>query len=109
MNITNVAIEQSENSNVIQLMVVDGKAQRKPEKLYNKDGSVKRTHCNKQSGESSEVYAFKTEEDIAAMVQIFDKHIAEAPDDENYEENKSIIYRRYRSDNRTFFLQRFSG
>ena len=36
-------------------------------------------------------------------------NIAEAPDDENYEENKSIIYRRYRSDNRTFFLQRFSG
>ena len=34
MNITNAAIEQSENSNVIQLMVVDGKAQRKPEKLY---------------------------------------------------------------------------
>ena len=89
MNTTNAAIEQSENSNVIQLMVVDGKAQRKPEKLYNKDGSVKRTHCNKQSGESSEVYAFKTEEDIAAMVQIFDKHITEAPDDNK----RQIAYR----------------
>ena len=89
MNTTNAAIEQSENSNVIQLTVVDGKIQRKPDKLYNKDGSVKRTHCNKQSGESSEVYAFKTEEDIAAMVRVFDKHIADAPD----ENKKQIAYR----------------
>lgn len=44
----------------------------------NKDGSVKRTHCNKVAGQDSEVYAFRTEEEIAAMIKVFDKHINEA-------------------------------
>ena len=87
MNITNAAIEQSENSNVIQLMVVDGKAQRKPEKLYNKDGSVKRTRCNKQSGESSEVYAFKTEEDIEKYLGV--SVLAKVPDRKDFINSKN--------------------
>lgn len=46
----------------------------------NLDGSIKRTHTNKVAGVSSEVYAFNTEKDIAAMITVLDKHIAEAKD-----------------------------
>lgn len=48
---------------------------------YNKDGSVKKTKCNKIAGEASEVYAFRTKEEIASMLAVFDRHIKEAPDD----------------------------
>ena len=42
---------------------------------YNLDGSVKRTHTNKVAGISSEVYAFNTDEEIQAMINVLDKHI----------------------------------
>ena len=47
---------------------------------YNLDGSVKLTHTNKLAGISSEVFGFTSQEDIAAMVKVFDKHIEEAQD-----------------------------
>lgn len=54
---------------------------------YNLEESVKYIHSNKPTGksnkvagESSEVYAFRTEEEIKAMIDVFDKHIADAPD-----------------------------
>ena len=68
-----------EPKKVVSFKVIDGKAADK--KKYNLDGSVKRTHPNKKAGESSEVFAFKTEEEIKAMIDVFDKHIADAPDD----------------------------
>ena len=45
---------------------------------YNKDGSVKKTHCNKMTGQSSEVYAFRTKEEINAMINVLNKHIESA-------------------------------
>ena len=41
-------------------------------------------NCNKEhplAGKSSEVYAFRTKEEIAAMISVFDKHIDEAEND----------------------------
>lgn len=55
---------------------------RKEEVKYNKDGSIKRTHCNKKFGEDSEVYAFRTKEEITSMINVFNKHITEATDEE---------------------------
>lgn len=46
----------------------------------NKDGTVSKVHCNKQVGKSSEVFSFKTKEEIQAMIDVFDKHISNAPD-----------------------------
>lgn len=36
---------------------------------------------SKSKGKSSEVYAFRTKEEIAAMIDVFDKHIEEATND----------------------------
>lgn len=46
----------------------------------NLNGSVKLTHTNKVAGISSEVFAFTSQKDIAAMIEVFDKHISEAKD-----------------------------
>lgn len=62
---------------------------------YNKDGSIDKRHCNKVAGVSSEVYAFTSEEEIKAMIDVFDKRIDEAPD-----ENKRMIASR----NKMLFL-----
>lgn len=70
-------IEQ-EQSNIIQLRVVNGSIEKKNEKKYNKDGSEKKTRCNKKAGESSEVYPFTDEEQIDLMVKVFEQHIIDA-------------------------------
>lgn len=49
-----------------------------PKVKYNKDGSVKKTHSNKIKGKDSEVFAFKTKEEISLMLSVFDKHIQDA-------------------------------
>ena len=49
---------------------------------YNKDGSVDKRHTNKVAGVSSEVYPFTTEEEIKAMIDVFNKRINEAPDED---------------------------
>lgn len=46
----------------------------------NKDGTVSKVRCNKKAGKSSEVFSFKTKEEIQAMIDVFDKHISNAPD-----------------------------
>ena len=66
---------------VIELAVVEGKLAKKPEVRYNKDGSVDKRHTNRVAGVSSEVYPFATEEEIKAVIDVFDKRIKEAPDD----------------------------
>lgn len=54
------------------------KNDKKKEVKYNKDGSVNKSKCNKVAGKDSEVYAFRTKEEISAMINVLDKHIEEA-------------------------------
>ena len=68
-------------SNVIELTMINGKLGKKPEVRYNKDGSIDKRHTNKVAGVSSEVYPFTTKEEIKAMIDVFDKRINEAPDE----------------------------
>ncbi len=72
---------KSSTNNVIELQIINGKISKKQEVRYNKDGSVDKRHTNKVSGVSSEVYPFTTKEEIKAMIDTFDRHINEAPDD----------------------------
>lgn len=48
--------------------------------------SIDQRRCNKVAGVSSEVYPLTSKEEIKAMIDVFDKHIEEAPD-----ENKRMI------------------
>ena len=63
--------------------------QKEKEVKYNKDGSVRKTRCNKVAGQDSEVYAFKTKEEIDAMIDVLDNHINTATNDNQ----KQIAYR----------------
>lgn len=67
--------------NVIKLRLVDGKISKKPEVRYNKDGSVDRRHPNNVAGVSTEVYPFTTEEEIKAVIDVFNKRIENATND----------------------------
>lgn len=67
--------------NVIEIKVVGGKLFKKDEVRYNRDGSIDRRRPNKVAGVSSEVYPFVSQEEIKAMVDVLDKHIAEATTD----------------------------
>lgn len=62
---------------------------------YNKDGSIDKRHPNKVAGTSSEVYPLTTDEEIKAMIDLFNERIAAAPD-----ENKRQIAAR----NKMLFL-----
>jgi integrase len=81
----NVFIEQQDSSNIIPFTLVNGKLNNKKEVKYNKDGSINKSKCNKVAGKDSEVYAFRTKEEIAAMIDVFDKHIKAAT---NYEQRQ---------------------
>ena len=61
----------------------------------NKAKSKKQRRCNKVAGVSSEVFAFTSKEEIKAMIDVFDKRIEEAPD-----ENKRMLASR----NKMLFL-----
>lgn len=78
---TVIPIKKTETDNVIKLSVIDGKLGVKPKVRYNKDGSISKRHPNKVAGKSSEVYAFTNEEEIRAMINVFNKHIEEADTD----------------------------
>ena len=78
-NTSALPIEQDYNR-VIPFEVIQGK-QKKDEVKYNKDGSVKRTKCNKVAGKDSEVYAFRTKEEIDSIFKVLNKHIEEAEND----------------------------
>lgn len=67
----------------------------KQEVRLNKDGSVDKRHSNKVAGVSSEVYPFTSEAEIKSMINVFNKRIDEAPD-----ENKQQIASR----NKMMFL-----
>ena len=63
--------------NVVEFKVVSNTKEIK----YNKDGTVKKIPNNSVIGKSKEVFAFKTREEIADMIRVFDKHISEATND----------------------------
>lgn len=90
-----LANTQPLKDNVIELIKVDGKLGVKPEVRYNKDGSIDKRHPNSVAGVSSEVYPFTTEEEIKAMIDVFNNRIENAPDD-----NKKMIAHR----NKMLFL-----
>jgi integrase len=73
-----VAPIEQDYSNVISLKVIKGNKDKKNEVKYNKDGSVKKIPRNKIAGKDSEVYAFRTTEEISEMINVFDKHINES-------------------------------
>lgn len=77
-----VVVPKPSTDNVIKLSVVNGKLSKKPEVRYNKDGTVDKRHTNKIAGVSSEVYPFTSEEEIHALIEVFNKHIEEASDDD---------------------------
>lgn len=73
-------------NNIIEFKFIKGGLSNEQEVKLNKDGSVDKRHPNKVAGVSSEVYPFTSKEEIKAMIDVFDKHIEEAPD-----ENKKQI------------------
>lgn len=75
---TAVPFKKQETDNVITLTVVDGKLSKKPEVRYNKDGSIDKRHPNKIAGTSSEVYPFTSQEEIKAIIDVFNKRIEDA-------------------------------
>lgn len=68
-------------NNVIELRIVDGKLSKKQEVRYNKDGSIDKRHSNAVAGVSCEVYPFTTQEEIKAIIDVFNKRIEEADTD----------------------------
>ena len=74
---------------VIELSEVIKVMDNKKEVKLNKDGTVNKSHCNKVAGVSSEVYPFTSEAEIKAMIDVFDRHIDESPD----ENKKQIAHR----------------
>lgn len=75
------ALPKHDTDNIINVSVINGKLSKKEKVRYNKDGTVDKRHSNKETGVSSEVYPFTTEEEIKSMINVFDKKIEEAPDD----------------------------
>ena len=71
--IDNYKIINSETDTSIILLHSYGKTEKRK-----KDGNLKDTKCNKKEDESSEVFAFNTEEKIKSMMEVFNKHIAES-------------------------------
>lgn len=86
-NLIAFPIEQA-HSNVVPFTVIEGRKQEKKVK-YNLDGSIKKTKNNKVAGVTSEVYAFRTKEEIDAMISVFDGHIANAKGDHH----RKVAYR----------------
>lgn len=75
------ALQQSLTDNVIEFKVIRGETSKKKPRL-NKDGSISKVRSHKVAGVSSEVYAFQTEEEIKAMIDVFDSKINNAPNED---------------------------
>lgn len=67
---------------VIELSTVMEVMDKKKAVKLNKDGTVNKSRSNKVSGVSSEVYPFTSEAEIKSMIDVFNKRIDEAPDDD---------------------------
>ena len=79
-NVAIVPMEQN-HSNIISFEVIKNEHNEQDKIKYNKDGSIKNIKCNKIAGKESEVYAFRTKEEISAMINVFDRHINESEND----------------------------
>ncbi|MBR5604257.1 MAG: tyrosine-type recombinase/integrase [Bacteroidales bacterium] len=79
MNGISVAPRFDDNRIIPFELIIGG--QKEKEVKYNKDGSVRKTKCNKVAGQDSEVYAFKTKEEINAMIDVLNNHIDNAIND----------------------------
>ena len=67
---------------VIDLSTAIKAVDKKKEIKLNKDGTINKSRCNKVAGVSSEVYPFTSEEEIKAMIDVFNKRIDEAQDED---------------------------
>lgn len=82
MNTNTAIIPMEQDNKIISFeLIVNNNKNKNKEVKFNKDGTVKKIVNNKVAGKDSEVYAFKTNEEIAAMITVFDKHIEEATTD----------------------------
>lgn len=72
-----VIVEEKQQNNIIPFSIVMGTKDTKPKSPKARDNSG----GLKPAGVSSEVYAFRTDEEIKAMIDVFDKHINEATDE----------------------------
>lgn len=78
------ALPKTSTDNVIDFSALSkkvirgGLSEKKPR--LNKDGTVSKVRSYKVAGVSSEVYAF-TEEEIGKMIEVFNRHIEEAPNE----------------------------
>lgn len=86
---TALPIKKQPIDNVIELRVINGTIEKKPKVRYNKDGSVDKRHSNSLSGVSKEVYPLTKESEIKAIVDLLEKRIEEATD----ENKKQIAHR----------------
>ena len=88
------ALPKTLTNNIIEFSIVKGGLSKEKVKS-NKDEIVDKRLNNKAAGVSSEVYPFTSEQEIKAMINVFNKHINDAPD-----ENKKQIAAR----NKMLFL-----
>ena len=72
-----VTVEEKQQNNIIPFSVIIGTKDVKPKSPKARDNSG----GLKPAGVSSEVYAFRTDEEIKDMIDMFDKHINEAADE----------------------------
>lgn len=72
-----VIVEEKQQNNIIPFSIVMGTKDTKPKSPKARDNSG----GLKPAGVSSEVYAFRTDEEIKAMIDVFDKHINETTDE----------------------------
>lgn len=72
-----VVVEEKQQNNIIPFSVIIGTkdVKSKSPKARDNSGGLK------PAGVSSEVYAFRTDEEIKSMIDVFDKHINEAADE----------------------------
>lgn len=72
-----VILGENQHGNIAKFSIVMGSKDSKPKSPKARDNSG----GLKPAGVSSEVYAFRTDEEIKAMIDVFDKHINEATDE----------------------------
>jgi len=75
---SNAVMPIANSNNIVPLMVVceEGTGKRK------KNGELKKTKSNKVAGKDAEVYAFRSDKEINAMLDVLNQHIYTAPNPE---------------------------
>lgn len=80
MNNSMVLTNHNTDNIIYMTEIIKPKENPKKKPKLNKDGTISKRHSNKVAGVSSEVFSFKTKEEINAMMSVFDKRINDAPD-----------------------------